>query len=358
MIVFVNLFPFALEIKIALHFTSHSFIIYANVRVQRVCVFVCERKRRAWKMNWKKHVKKLPFSFKDATAFREFLLVKLINGEKATFQTPTFSRKRERTLDMLIKDLYEEYAHDTKTVSIRICFANETKWIEWMARNSHECAHACGWSIFIFDSSLLSMVAGFASPSSALRCDSGRVTIATFTVQRFSMLQCDCCSKWVFVYNFSCMAFFSLSSSEYVESKGILGGVVWRTACVTPQRGRAPSGIRAHWSGAEIGGNCAWRCANQSGVHRSGHDFQTAAVGAAMLLRRLPSSRQHCGRLIWSRRPLFGFRRGHIFNQRYTRLAPYGRLALFFFFFLLHLIWNYNFSPYFDSISSTCRGSK
>lgn len=53
----------------------------------------------------------------DANAFREFLLVKLINGEKATFQTPTFSRKRERTLEMLIKDLYEEYAHDTKTVS-------------------------------------------------------------------------------------------------------------------------------------------------------------------------------------------------------------------------------------------------
>lgn len=49
--------------------------------------------------------------------FREFLLVKLINGEKATFQTPTFSRKRERTLDMLIKDLYEEYAHDTKLVN-------------------------------------------------------------------------------------------------------------------------------------------------------------------------------------------------------------------------------------------------
>lgn len=43
--------------------------------------------------------------------------MKLINGEKATFQTPTFSRKRERTLEMLIKDLYEEYAHDTKMVS-------------------------------------------------------------------------------------------------------------------------------------------------------------------------------------------------------------------------------------------------
>lgn len=51
-------------------------------------------------------------------ALREFLLVKLINGEKATFQTPTFSRKRERTLEMLIKDLYEEYVHDTKMVRI------------------------------------------------------------------------------------------------------------------------------------------------------------------------------------------------------------------------------------------------
>lgn len=47
---------------------------------------------------------------------REFLLVKLINGEKATFQTPTFSKKRERTLEMLIKDLYEEYMQDSKLV--------------------------------------------------------------------------------------------------------------------------------------------------------------------------------------------------------------------------------------------------
>lgn len=69
----------------------------------------------------------LSFAFgQDVAAFREFLLVKLINGEKATFQTPTFSRKRERTLEMLIKDLYEEYAHDTKTV----CFSiNMLRWI-------------------------------------------------------------------------------------------------------------------------------------------------------------------------------------------------------------------------------------
>ncbi|XP_037933070.1 GTPase-activating Rap/Ran-GAP domain-like protein 3 [Teleopsis dalmanni] len=46
--------------------------------------------------------------------FREFLLVKLINAEKATFQTPTFSQKRERTLEMLIKDLHEDYVGDSK----------------------------------------------------------------------------------------------------------------------------------------------------------------------------------------------------------------------------------------------------
>ncbi|XP_037917426.1 GTPase-activating Rap/Ran-GAP domain-like protein 3 [Hermetia illucens] len=55
-----------------------------------------------------------PPEFSNISMFRDFLLVKLINGEKATFQTPTFSRKRERTLEMLIKDLYEEYVHDNK----------------------------------------------------------------------------------------------------------------------------------------------------------------------------------------------------------------------------------------------------
>ena len=50
--------------------------------------------------------------------FREFLLVKLINAEKATFQTPIFSQKRERTLEMLIKDLHEDYIGDSKLVSI------------------------------------------------------------------------------------------------------------------------------------------------------------------------------------------------------------------------------------------------
>lgn len=40
----------------------------------------------------------------------------VINGEKAAFNTPTFAKKRERTLDMLIKDLYSEHMNDTNRV--------------------------------------------------------------------------------------------------------------------------------------------------------------------------------------------------------------------------------------------------
>ncbi|XP_067000028.2 GTPase-activating Rap/Ran-GAP domain-like protein 3 [Anabrus simplex] len=53
-----------------------------------------------------------PPVFRNSQEFREFLLVKLINGEKAAFNTPTFSQKRERTLDMLIKDLCSEHMND------------------------------------------------------------------------------------------------------------------------------------------------------------------------------------------------------------------------------------------------------
>ncbi|KAG8189266.1 hypothetical protein JTE90_019027 [Oedothorax gibbosus] len=55
-----------------------------------------------------------PPIFKNHQEFREFLLVKLINGEKAAFNTPTFSQKRERTLDMLIKDLYTEHMAENR----------------------------------------------------------------------------------------------------------------------------------------------------------------------------------------------------------------------------------------------------
>ncbi|KAJ8672830.1 hypothetical protein QAD02_004090 [Eretmocerus hayati] len=59
-----------------------------------------------------------PPVFEDANHFREFLLVKLINGEKATFDTPTFSQKRERTLDTLLRDMYQEHTQDVKSNSM------------------------------------------------------------------------------------------------------------------------------------------------------------------------------------------------------------------------------------------------
>jgi hypothetical protein len=40
----------------------------------------------------------------------------VINGEKAAFNTPTFAQKRERTLDMLIKDLFSEHMNDGRGV--------------------------------------------------------------------------------------------------------------------------------------------------------------------------------------------------------------------------------------------------
>lgn len=50
-----------------------------------------------------------PPVFYDHQEFRDFLLVKLINGEKAAVNNPLFAQKRERTLEMLIKNIYQDY---------------------------------------------------------------------------------------------------------------------------------------------------------------------------------------------------------------------------------------------------------
>ncbi|GAU97524.1 hypothetical protein RvY_08802-2 [Ramazzottius varieornatus] len=54
----------------------------------------------------------VPALFQDLDEFREFLLVKCINGEKAAFNTPIFAQKRERTLDSLLRDVYTEHAQN------------------------------------------------------------------------------------------------------------------------------------------------------------------------------------------------------------------------------------------------------
>ncbi|XP_017693917.1 PREDICTED: GTPase-activating Rap/Ran-GAP domain-like protein 3 isoform X1 [Lepidothrix coronata] len=58
-----------------------------------------------------------PPVFTNHQEFRDFVLVKLINGEKATLETPTFSQKRQRTLDMLIRSLYQDMMPDLHRVN-------------------------------------------------------------------------------------------------------------------------------------------------------------------------------------------------------------------------------------------------
>ncbi|XP_076454839.1 GTPase-activating Rap/Ran-GAP domain-like protein 3 [Babylonia areolata] len=54
----------------------------------------------------------VPPVFYDMEEFRDFLLVKMINGEKAAVNNPLFAQKRERTLEMLLRNLYQEYMGD------------------------------------------------------------------------------------------------------------------------------------------------------------------------------------------------------------------------------------------------------
>ena len=42
----------------------------------------------------------------------------VINGEKATLETPTFAQKRQRTLDMLIRSLYQDLMPDLHKVPL------------------------------------------------------------------------------------------------------------------------------------------------------------------------------------------------------------------------------------------------
>jgi len=49
------------------------------------------------------------------------LFFSVINGEKAAVNNPVFTQKRERTLEMLIKNLYLEYMPE---VIISLCNTN------------------------------------------------------------------------------------------------------------------------------------------------------------------------------------------------------------------------------------------
>ena len=44
----------------------------------------------------------------------------VINGEKAAFNTPVFAQKRQRTLDMLIRNLYQDHMPENSKVCLLI----------------------------------------------------------------------------------------------------------------------------------------------------------------------------------------------------------------------------------------------
>ncbi|GAA49518.1 GTPase-activating rap/Ran-GAP domain-like protein 3, partial [Clonorchis sinensis] len=59
-----------------------------------------------------------PPEFTNPQEFREFLLVKLINGEKAAFHSPVFAQKRERTLEMLLHVICSANMSETSSVGL------------------------------------------------------------------------------------------------------------------------------------------------------------------------------------------------------------------------------------------------
>lgn len=75
----------------------------------------------------------------------------VINGEKATLETPTFAQKRQRTLDMLIRSLYQDLMPDLHkvrlTTSLQLCRVLSLciLWLSKLSRPCHfsHCSQCC-----------------------------------------------------------------------------------------------------------------------------------------------------------------------------------------------------------------------
>lgn len=65
----------------------------------------------------------------------------VINGEKATLETPTFAQKRQRTLDMLIRSLYQDLMPDLHKVNASSERSLCTSYVA-----SYPCWHV-GWPV-------------------------------------------------------------------------------------------------------------------------------------------------------------------------------------------------------------------
>ena len=45
-------------------------------------------------------------------------MIVVINGEKAAYSTPIFARKRQRTLNLLLKNVYQEYVNEVSNNTV------------------------------------------------------------------------------------------------------------------------------------------------------------------------------------------------------------------------------------------------
>lgn len=70
--------------------------------------------------------------------------ISVINGEKATLETPTFAQKRRRTLDMLIRSLHQDLTPDLHKVTRVLSYAGSE--LETQPRNeSWETRRGLAW---------------------------------------------------------------------------------------------------------------------------------------------------------------------------------------------------------------------
>eukprot|EP00794_Sanderia_malayensis_P015830 gene15830-17426_t len=79
-----------------------------------------------------------PSVFHDAREFRSILITKLMNGEKATYFSPVFSQKRQRTLEALLKGLHTDHSNLRERFSLRRSFRGGTPRSPRRSRKKNE----------------------------------------------------------------------------------------------------------------------------------------------------------------------------------------------------------------------------
>lgn len=79
--------------------------------------------------------------FDKGPMFREWLLTKIVNGERASYSAPKFARMQERTRSQMLEDIVANLQNHAETGQIpkpyrrgmfmRLVFENDSKWNAW-----------------------------------------------------------------------------------------------------------------------------------------------------------------------------------------------------------------------------------